>query len=161
MRHRHLDVDPAIPPAELGLAALDDLLDRGDLADWAPVLREVRREPAGPVAERVLQLVEHHPMAGTSVLWRSWIEGLRERRPGLHAGRALRRLRLGREVTQAQLASKLGMTQPEVSKLERRGNVRLSTMLGYVEALGGRLVLTARFDDRSVELGEEGEDGMI
>jgi len=39
------------------------------------------------------------------------------------------------------------MTQPEVSKLERRGDVRVSTLNAYVRALGGRLVVSARLAD--------------
>ncbi len=75
---RHLDIEEATPVTALGLAALDDLLERGDLDDWAPILQEIRREPGGEVAARVLKLVEHHPMYGTSSLWRTWI--LQQRR---------------------------------------------------------------------------------
>lgn len=146
MRHRHLEVDPATPVVELGAAALDDLLDRGDLDDWAPLLREIRRDPGGAVADRVLDLVESHPVYGTSALWRRWIAEQRDV-SSFDAGAALRRLRLGRRVTQQELADRLGTTQPEISKLERRRDVRLSTMRAYVAALGGRLELAARFGE--------------
>ena len=152
MRHRHLDVQPSTPPSALGLAALDDLLDRGDLDDWAPLLAEIRRDPWGDLSDRVLGLVDHHAMYGTSILWRSWITGLRGATPPFHAGDALRGLRARRAVTQQELARRLGSTQPEVSKLERRRDVRLSTMCTYVAALGGALVFTARFDTEEVEL---------
>lgn len=152
MRHRHLEVDPATPVAELGSAALDDLLDRGDLDDWTPLLREIRRDPRGDLAERVLHLVENHPMYGTSSLWRNWIAEQRAVSSSFDAGAALRRLRLGRRLTQQELAERLGMTQPEVSKLERRRDVRLSTMRAYVGALGGSLGLVARFGDDEAEL---------
>lgn len=153
MRHRHLDVEPATPTAELGLAALDDLLERGDLADWKPVLEEIARDPWGPVAERVIHLVERHPMPGTSSLWRSWIERRRGTSVSPHTGSALRALRLRQGLTQQELASRLGMTQPEVSKLERRQDVRLSTARSYVRALGGHLLLSARFGDTVEPLG--------
>lgn len=157
MRHRHLEVDPVTRVQELGSAALDDLLDRGDLDDWAPLLREIRRDPGGEVADRVLHLVESHPMYGTSALWRRWIAEQRVV-SSFDAGAALRRLRLGRRVTQQQLAGRLGTTQPEISKLERRRDVRLSTLRAYVAALGGSLELAARFDGEEVELvvGREG-----
>jgi DNA-binding Xre family transcriptional regulator len=151
MRHRHLEVDPATPVAELGSAALDDLLDRGHLDDWTPLLREIRRDPGGEVAERVVNLVENHPMYGTSPLWRNWIAEQRAA-SSFDAGAALRRLRLGRGLTQQQLADRLGMTQPEISKLERRRDVRLSTMRAYLVALGGSLGLVARFGDDEAEL---------
>lgn len=153
MRHRHLDVDPSTPASELGAAAVDDLLDRGDIADWAPILREVRHDPWGPVAERVLGLVVHHPMYGTTKLWRSWIEEQRAAAPAFHAGRALRALRLTRGKTQLDVAEHMGLSQPEVSKLERRGDVRVSTLFSYVGAVGGELNLRAAFGEEEVELG--------
>jgi len=58
-----------------------------------------------------------------------------------------------RGLTQQQVAERLGMTQPEVSKLERRRDVRLSTLRGYVTALGGELVVTARFGDEERRIG--------
>ncbi len=152
MRHRHLEVDPAAPVTELGSAVLDDLLDRGDLNDWTPILREIRRDPGGDVADRVLSLVEHHPMYGTSSLWRAWVLQQRATSSSPHAGRALRRLRSHRRLTQQQLAHRLEMSQPEISKLEARPDVRLSTLRAYVAALGGTLELVARFDDDELEL---------
>ena len=152
MRHRHLDVDPDTPVQDLGSAALDDLLDRGDLNDWVPLLREIRRDPGCELADRVLNLVETHPMYGTSSLWRNWIAEQRAASPSFDAGAALRRLRLGRRLTQQQLADRLGTTQPEISKLERRRDVRLSTMRAYIAALGGSLELVARFRDEAAQL---------
>lgn len=152
MQYRHLDVDETTPPRALGAAAIDDLLDRGDLGDWQPLLAEVRRDPWGPVANRVLQLVEHHPMYGTSRLWRSWIEEQRSASHAPHAGEALRALRRERGMTQRQVADRLDMAQPEISKLEHRRDVRLSTARAYIAALGGTMGVVARFDDGEVEL---------
>jgi hypothetical protein len=61
------------PVTRLGRAALDDLLDRGDMTDWRPLLEEIARDPWGSLADDVLGLVDAHPMGGTSALWRSWI----------------------------------------------------------------------------------------
>ena len=152
MRHRHLVVEPATPVTELGAAALDNLLDRGDLEDWQPILREIRRDPWGAVADRILGLVDGHAMYGTTPLWRAWIDSQRAASPRFHAGRALRELRLQRGRTQRDVAERLGMTQPEVSKLERRADVRVSTMRAYVTALGGGLRLTAQFADAEAQL---------
>lgn len=146
MRHRHLEVDAGTPVSALGAAALDDLLERGDLDDWGPILREVRRDPGGPVAERVLHLVERHPLYGTSSLWRAWILEQRAASASFQTGAMLRGLRAQRRLTQQQVAERLGMTQPEISKLESRRDVRLSTLRAYVAALGGTLGLVARFD---------------
>jgi DNA-binding transcriptional regulator YiaG len=152
MRHRALDYPADTPVGKLGLAALDDLLERGDLDDWAPLLKEVRSRPWGDVANRVLHLVDSHPMHGTSALWRAWIteqraEVARPTTETFAAGPALRRLREQRGVTQSELARRLNMSQPEVSKLERRDDVRLSTARAYVKALGAELRLVAGFPD--------------
>jgi transcriptional regulator with XRE-family HTH domain len=58
-------------------------------------------------------------------------------------------LRRARKLTQVRMAKKLGMTQDGVSRLEKRTDVLLSTLRGYVEALGGKLSLVAEFPDRS------------
>ncbi len=55
-------------------------------------------------------------------------------------------LREERGVTQTQLAGMLGVSQPAVSKIEH-GNVSFSTLIRYVQALGGHLELKASFPD--------------
>jgi hypothetical protein len=57
------------------------------------------------------------------------------------------KLRLARQQTQVALAERLDIPQTAVSRLERRTDLLLSTMRGYVEALGGRLELRAIFPD--------------
>lgn len=48
-------------------------------------------------------------------------------------------------MTQADLASKLDVTQGSVSKIENAADMYLTTLRKYVEALGGKLHLTATF----------------
>lgn len=76
MRHRHLSHQ------RLTLAALDDLLENGTLADWRPVLARVRRDPHGPVAARIDELLRTRDYEETGALWRSVLEDARSRRPG-------------------------------------------------------------------------------
>jgi len=73
MRHRHLTHQ------RLTLAALDDLIENGTLADWQPVLARVRREPHGPVAARIMQLLGARDYEENGALWRSFIERARSR----------------------------------------------------------------------------------
>lgn len=68
MKHRHLNHEA------FTLAAIDDILERGTLADWLPLLQEVARDPGGPAADRVLRVIRHHPMYGTTEVWRRLIE---------------------------------------------------------------------------------------
>ena len=60
----------------------------------------------------------------------------------------LRELRKARQLTQTRVASKLGITQDGVSRLEQRTDLLLSTLRKTIEAMGGSLSLVARFPDR-------------
>ncbi len=79
MRLRHLDYPPGLPVESWGPAGLEALLDRGDLRDWAPLLRAVATEPDGALADEVVRLLRIRPMYGTSALWRRWVEERRTR----------------------------------------------------------------------------------
>lgn len=61
-------------------------------------------------------------------------------------------LRRAQDLSQTELAERLRISQAAVSKFENSGDVRLSTLRQYVEALGGHLELSARFPDRSVRI---------
>ncbi|UTS88163.1 helix-turn-helix domain-containing protein [Rhizobium anhuiense] len=61
------------------------------------------------------------------------------------AGVDLRRLRLLSGLTQAEMASRLNIQQAAVSKIEKGGEVYLSTVQRYVEALGASLRVDAVF----------------
>ena len=157
MRFRHLDYDPDTPIHELGPAAIDSLLERGDLHDWAPLLRAVAEDPWGPTAGTVLELCEAHPMYGTSTLWRTWIE---RRRKDEHLGtESLADARRRAGLTQAEVSGRMGISQSDVSKLERRGDARVSTLRAYARALGGRLRLCLQLpgdsDPPGLRLGED------
>lgn len=52
---------------------------------------------------------------------------------------------LGR--TQAGIAQGLGVSQPYVAKLEKRGDMSISTLAAYMQALGGRLEIRAVFPE--------------
>lgn len=47
--------------------------------------------------------------------------------------------------TQVQIARKLGINQDSVSRLEQRADILISTLRGYIEAMGGRLSIVAEF----------------
>lgn len=60
----------------------------------------------------------------------------------------LQDLRKARELTQQRMAELLGIKQANVSRLEKRSDLLLSTLGSYVAAMGGRLRLVAEFPDR-------------
>lgn len=60
----------------------------------------------------------------------------------------LRDLRQAHHLTQERMAALLGVEQENVSRLERRADLLLSTLSGYVAAMGGKLRLVAEFPNR-------------
>lgn len=53
-----------------------------------------------------------------------------------------------RGVRQADIATALNIKQPSVSKIEKQADMYLSTLRGYVEAIGGKLELTVKLPAR-------------
>lgn len=68
-----------------------------------------------------------------------------EGRQALRDALGLSAIRSSRQVTQVQLAARLGKSQGNISEMERRTDVYLSSLREYVEALGGELEVNAVF----------------
>ncbi len=68
------------------------------------------------------------------------------------AAMPLDEIRKARQMTQAKLAETLGVNQGEISKIEHRTDIYLSTLAGYVEALGGKLEIRAVFPDAEIRI---------
>jgi hypothetical protein len=66
---------------------------------------------------------------------------------------ALGELRRARQFTQVRLAEALGKPQSHVSRIENQADLYLSTLRSYVEAMGGRLEVLARFSDAEIPIG--------
>ncbi len=100
------------------------------------------------------------PMTGHrpfSELKKNWNENLRARNRARKAELALEyatleELRVALGLSQEELAQRLDVQQPAVSKLTARSDMRISTLRDLIEAMGGELHVTAKFPDRSVEL---------
>jgi DNA-binding XRE family transcriptional regulator len=60
----------------------------------------------------------------------------------------LRDLRHAQHLTQERMAELMGVEQENVSRLERRADLLLSTLSSYVAAMGGKLRLVAEFPNR-------------
>ena len=60
---------------------------------------------------------------------------------------SLLQLRKARDLTQAKLAEELHMGQGDVSKLERRTDMYVSTLASYLQAVGADLEIRALFPD--------------
>jgi predicted transcriptional regulator len=86
-------------------------------------------------------------------------ERVAELRQELLAEIGLYELRRSQDLSQSELAERLQITQAAVSKFENSDDVRLSTLRQYIEALGGHLELTARFEDRTVAIDLKPREG--
>jgi DNA-binding XRE family transcriptional regulator len=60
----------------------------------------------------------------------------------------LKDLRQAMQKTQVDLAATLHVGQDSISRLEKRSDMLLSTLRGYIEAMGGKLELVAHFPNR-------------
>jgi DNA-binding transcriptional regulator YiaG len=56
-------------------------------------------------------------------------------------------LRKAHKLTQERLAESLGIGQEQISRLEQRSDLLLSTLRSYIEAMGGKLTIVAEFPD--------------
>ncbi len=65
---------------------------------------------------------------------------------------ALVRLRQNQRVTQQELATAIGVSQVNISRIEREDEPQLSTMRRFIEALGGELIVQARIDGETFDL---------
>jgi len=71
VRHRHL-VDGYADT----VASVEDVLDRGTVADWSALAATVRAAPHGRTAASLAVVLAHTRMYGTTRLWRRFLERL-------------------------------------------------------------------------------------
>jgi DNA-binding transcriptional regulator YiaG len=69
-----------------------------------------------------------------------------------HKQATLAQVRQAVGLTQVQLAQTLGLGQGDVSRIEQRANLQLSTLARFIEATGGRLRITAVYGDSEIAL---------
>lgn len=83
-----------------------------------------------------------------------------------HIGRRLRGARMFAGLTQIEVAQRLGMQQSAVSRIENEADMRISTIQRYLDVLGARIDLNARFDasamdDLGIRLADQTVDGQF
>ncbi len=72
MKHRNLNHQG------LTLAAIDNIIERGLLPDWVPLLLEIEKDPFGDAAKRTLAICEAHEVYGTTSVFRKFVHDKRE-----------------------------------------------------------------------------------
>ena len=65
---------------------------------------------------------------------------------------ALEELRGAKQLTQSDMAEMLDVPQSSISRIEQRADMYLSTLRGYIEAMGGKLEIVARFPNQAVRI---------
>lgn len=80
---------------------------------------------------------------------RAYIE---ERKIELREDMELSELRQALGVSQEELAQHLEVQQPAVAKLEKRGDIRISSLTKMIEAMGGTLEVKAHFPEGDVTI---------
>jgi transcriptional regulator with XRE-family HTH domain len=68
------------------------------------------------------------------------------------AAMPLYELRQAMQMSQDGLARKLRVKQANISKIERRTDMYISTLRSYIKAMGGDLEIIARFSQGSVRI---------
>jgi transcriptional regulator with XRE-family HTH domain len=76
----------------------------------------------------------------------------RDRAKRMLADMPLQGLRQARRLSQETLAANLGISQPQVSKIEHSTDLYLSTLRRYVQAMGGELEIVARLPEGVVRI---------
>ncbi|MCY4167043.1 MAG: XRE family transcriptional regulator [Rhodobacter sp.] len=105
-------------------------------------------------------MVGHHSFARLTERLPSASRARIEARKGaLRAAMPLHELRRARAMTQRAVGAALDVQQPAVAKLERRTDMYVSNLRAYIEAIGGRLDIVARFPQGSVTITNFSEVG--
>ena len=92
--------------------------------------------------DRISQLAQRPDLAeGVAQVRRDMEEADRTHAMGLAA------LRQAAELTQVELARRIGVTQAAVSRMEQPHDLLLSTLNAYLEAVGGNATVIVRFAD--------------
>jgi transcriptional regulator with XRE-family HTH domain len=67
---------------------------------------------------------------------------------------ALAELRQAFNLSQEEMANVMKLKQPAISKIEKNTDMFISTLRRYIEAMGGELNITARFDDQEIRISQ-------
>lgn len=81
-------------------------------------------------------------------------QAVEEKVEALKSDMPLQELRQARKLSQEQLAEKLHLKQANISRLERRTDMYISTLRSYIEAMGGELDIIAKFPEGEVHINQ-------
>lgn len=128
---RNVEVPDGAPVSAWPYEAIVTVIERGLIADWAVLTREIRRDPWGPVARQVSDFLGAEQPAGVAPLLERAIDAAR--RDALLAERAevardVEELVRRSGLTSASFAERIGTSAPRLSTY-RTGKVTPSAAL--------------------------------
>lgn len=118
LRFRNLDVSPSDPVELWGVEGILTAIDRGKLSDWRRVMRAVRDDPWGPVAqdlEEALELAEDRGAVGAINAALSQVRDERAAREREDVAAELRAIRDRIGLHQGEFARRLGTSRTRVN----------------------------------------------
>lgn len=77
-----------------------------------------------------------------------------EKAMAMKAELPLAELRQARHFSQEQLAAELKVKQPAVAKIEKKVDMYISTLRRFIEAMGGKLEISAHFPEGEVKINQ-------
>ena len=77
---------------------------------------------------------------------------IEEKKAALREEMSLAEIRAALFLTQSTLAETMDVGQAEISKIEGRTDVFISTLRRFINAMGGELEINAVFPDRTIEI---------
>lgn len=81
-------------------------------------------------------------------------ERIRRGTEALIAEMPLHELRRAKQLSQEHLAREMKQGQSAISRLERRTDMYITTLRGYIRAMGGELEIIARFPEGDVRINQ-------
>jgi hypothetical protein len=67
MQHRNLNHQ------KLTLAAIDNIIERGLIPDWEPLMKAIQQDPFGEIARKTLVICESHRVYGGSAVFEDFV----------------------------------------------------------------------------------------
>lgn len=77
---------------------------------------------------------------------------IEQKKATLREEMSLAEIRQALSLTQSTLAETMDVGQAEISKIESRTDVFISTLRRFINAMGGKLEINAVFPDRTIEI---------
>jgi len=115
---RNVDASPSDDVRTWPYEAIVEVIDQGLVADWQPVLAEIRRSPWGPVARRVLRYLTYREPDGAGTFFALAVDRARREADRLDRETVVTRLQQSVRrsgLSSADLASRVGTSPSRLS----------------------------------------------